>query len=93
MKCKLVELILNPEDAARAGAARLAKEDDMDVTTQEQAKAYRGSCFVQDGIGCKELHIKYFDGVACVNFKNEDNEHVSYDYPLHTLKRVKRIAG
>lgn len=92
MKCKLVELILNPEDAARAGAARLAKEDDNDVVTEEQAKAYRGASFVE-GEGCQSLHVVYRDGLACVNFVNEAGERVNYDYPIHTLKRIKRISN
>lgn len=91
MKRSEVEIILNPEDAARAGAARLAKEDDNDITTEEQANQYRGAHFIE-GEGCGELHLLYRDGMACVNFINEEGKRVNYDYPIHTLKRVKHIA-
>lgn len=93
MKCSLIELILAPEDAKAAGAARLAKEDDNEVTTQEQAAAYRGACFTENPETTRDLHLVYRDGLACVNFINEDGVRVNYDYPLAGLKRIKRIAN
>ena len=93
MKCKLIELILQPADAKAAGQARLVKEDDNEVTTQEQAAAYRGPVFVENFDTTVDLHVVYRDGMACVNFLNEQGERVNYDYPLCQVKRIKRIAS
>lgn len=93
MKCTQVRITLFPEDALRAGLCRLAKEDDEGVVTREQAEAYRGVEFNENGTDCSNLHLVYRDGLACVNFENENGERVNYDYPIHSLKRVSHIAG
>lgn len=93
MKCKVVEIILKPEDAKAAGRARLAKEDDTEITSTMQAETYRGPVFIENDTTTKALHLMYRDGVACVNFENEEGDRVNYDYPIADLKRIKHIAN
>lgn len=93
MKCKEVRITLFPADALRAGMARLANEEDLGVTTKEQAEAYQGSTFLQNDADCKDLHVVYRDGLACVNFIDERGERRNYDYPIAQLKRISHVAG
>ncbi|QBJ01035.1 hypothetical protein [Aeromonas phage HJG] len=89
MKASHIAVLLLPQFAAPAGLARLAKDDDAEVTTREQAEAYRGPVFNED-TGTEDLHVVYRDGFVCVNFLNEWGERVNYDYPMHTVARVHR---
>lgn len=93
MKCSEVGIILQPEDAIKAGSARLRKEDDDFITTQEAAEAYLGPTFVENNTDTVDLHLVYRDGMACVNFVNEDGVRINYDYPIETLKRVHHKAN
>ncbi|AWD90649.1 hypothetical protein [Pseudomonas phage Nerthus] len=89
MKARGVQIHLIAACAAAAGAARLAKSDDEVVTTAEQAKAYTGPVFVE-GPGTEDLHVVYRDGFVCVNFKDDKGDRANYDFPMHTVARVKR---
>lgn len=91
MKARLVQIHLALAVAAVAGAARLAKEDDLEVVTETQAREYTGPTF-QEGPGTEDLHVVYRDDFVCVNFLDERNQRVNYDFPVHTVGRVKRIA-
>lgn len=91
MKARLVQIHLNPAGAIRAGHARLAKADDAEVTTVEQADSYTGPTFVE-GVGTEDLHVVYRDGFVCVNFRDAAGDRVNYDFPEHSVVRVKRIA-
>ena len=93
MKCSEVKVTLNPEDARRAASVRLCNPDDLGVTTHEQAEAYQGSTFLEDGVSCIGLHLVYRDGLACVNFMNEEGVRVNYDYPIHSIKRISHKAN
>lgn len=93
MKCSVVKITLNPDDALRAGKARLANSDDYGVTTEEQSENFQGSTFEENQVDCIELHLVYRDGLACVNFINEEGVRVNYDYPIHSLKRISHKAN
>lgn len=91
MKARLVQIHLHPDHAARAGQARLRKQDDSLVTTVEQAVQYTGPTFAE-GPGTADLHVVYRDGFVCVNFLDENKDRVNYDFPERSVVRVKRIA-
>lgn len=88
MKCSIVRVTLNTQDALNAGKARLGKRSDSGVTTEEEAESYTGAVFEEDGLKCTDLHIMYRDGMACVNFLNEEGVRVNYDYPICSVKRI-----
>ncbi|AWD90740.1 hypothetical protein [Pseudomonas phage Alpheus] len=92
MKASLVQIHLQPSAANRAGHARLAKVDDDLVTTEAQADSYTGPTFVE-GPGCGDLHVVYRDGFVCVNFVDDQGHRANYDFPTHTVARVKRLAA
>lgn len=89
MKARGVQIHLIAACAIAAGHARLAKADDDVVTTEAQADAYTGPVFVE-GAGTEDLHVVYRDGFVCVNFKDDNGDRANYDFPLHTVARVKR---
>ncbi len=93
MKCSEVKVTLNPDDARRAASARLCKEDDQGVTTHAEAEAYQGAVFTENTVTTIDLHLVYRDGLACVNFVNEEGVRVNYDYPIHSLKRISHKAN
>lgn len=93
MKCSVVQVTLNPDDARRAASARLRNPDDDGITTHEQAEAYQGSTFEENQVDTIDLHLVYRDGLACVNFVNEEGVRVNYDYPIHSLKRIMHKAN
>lgn len=91
MKRNYIQVILRQPFALEAGAARLDNEDDVGITSIEEARAYKGSTFEEDDEGCKDLHIVYQGGMACINFINEDGVRVNYDYPTDTIGRIKTL--
>lgn len=93
MKCSEVKITLNPDDAEQAASNRLCNPDDLGVTTQEQKAVYQGAVFTENQVDCIELHLVYRDGLACVNFVNEEGVRVNYDYPIHSLKRISHKAN
>lgn len=93
MKCSMVQITLNPDDARRAASARLCNPEDDGITTQAEAEAYQGSTFTENKHDCIDLHLVYRDGLACVNFVTETGERKNYDYPIHSLKRISHIAN
>ncbi len=93
MKCSIVNVIFNKEDAKAAGLARLNNPEDLGVTTQEQADNYNGVTFVENAESTDDLHLVYRDGFACVNFIDEEGVRVNYDYPVHSIKRVKHKSN
>ncbi|CAM0030042.1 hypothetical protein VPHD530_0034 [Vibrio phage D530] len=93
MKCSEVKITLNPDDARRAASARLCNVEDEGITTAAQAEAYQGAVFTENPVDCINLHLVYRDGLACVNFVNEEGIRVNYDYPIHSLKRISHKAN
>lgn len=91
MKAAVVQIHLNSANRIAAGHARLAKTDDLEVVTVEQADQYTGPTFVE-GPGTRDLHVVYRDGFVCVNFKDDHGHRCNYDFPVHTVVRVKRVA-
>ena len=93
MKCSEVKITLSHDNAARAASNRLCNPEDLGITTQAQKDAYQGSVFIENQVDCIELHLVYRDGLACVNFVNEEGVRVNYDYPIHTLVRISHKAN
>lgn len=93
MKCSEIQIILKKELARDAGVARLLNEDDDGVTTEADVEAYTGARFEENQVDCMDLHIVYRDGIACINFVDEQGVRVNYDYPIHTLNRIKHKAN
>lgn len=93
MKCSEVKITLNPDDAARVASTRLCNPLDLGITTQEQKEAFQGAVFKENQVDCIKLHLVYRDGLACVNFVNEEGVRVNYDYPIHSLVRVSHKAN
>lgn len=92
MKCSLIKLTLVAVAAAAAGSARLADVDDKVITTPEEAEGYTGYTLVEDNEKVKDLHILYRDGMACINYHDENGKRVNYDYPLHSIARIKHLG-
>ncbi len=93
MKCSEVKVILNPGDARRDASVRLCNPNDDGITTQAEAEAYQGEVFTENKHDTIDLHLVYRDGLACVNFINEEGVRVNYDYPIHSLKRIMHKAN
>ena len=93
MKCSIVGITLNPDDAKLAAVCLLLNEEDLSVLSEAEVEAYQGPTFEENELDCRDLHVVYRDGFACVNFINERGERVNYDYPIQSLKRIKRITN
>lgn len=93
MKCTVIQLTLFADDAHEAAVARLLNEDDTGVTTEAEVDAYQGPTFTENKHNCIDLRLVYRDGMAWVNFINEEGVRVNYDYPIHSIKRCKHKAN
>lgn len=49
--------------------------------------------FTENTESCIDLHLVYRDGMACVNFVNEEGIRVNYDYPICRIKRCAHKAN
>lgn len=90
---KEVEVIFKDSDAAKkAGAQRLANDEDKGITTKEQAVAYRGPYFTE-GQGISNLHLSVDGQLAIVSGNQTEGKDkgklVRYMYPLAGIARIK----
>ena len=93
MKLKHVGIIFRDLGQRKvAGNARLGKEEDKGVTTQEQADNYRGPEFTL-GESCFDLDVEVSNGCFLVCVQEEEyGGIVSYWYPLDTIARIKTVT-
>ena len=93
MKCSEVKVTLPAQDARRAAVFRLCNQEDDSITTPQEVDEYKGPTFIENGEDTTDLHILYRDGMACINFENEDGVRVNYDYPINSVKRISHKAN
>lgn len=91
MKCSLIKLSLVASAALAAGFARLDNPDDKVVTTEKEARNYRGFVIEEDGVSVSDLHVICREGFVVINFIDETGSRVNYSYPTHTVARVKHL--